>query len=160
LDNDGDLDIVLGGNDGADTLLWNEGNLTFRWNGFGTGRTRTVNIVDVDGDGWQDIVLTKQTGALDYWRNLGSTVALDTVWSNQQFTRETLPGIAQPATAIDWADLDNDGDLDLVTGGVYGKFVTERSQWHLCLYQSSRSLYTNGTGDHNASLGAYSLRHQ
>lgn len=115
LDNDGDLDIVLGGNDGADTLLWNEGNLTFRWNGFGTGRTRTVNIVDVDGDGWQDIVLTKQTGALDYWRNLGSTVALDTVWSNQQFTRETLPGIAQPATAIDWADLDNDGDLDLVT---------------------------------------------
>lgn len=113
LDNDGLLDIVLGGNEGADTILWNEGKLTFQWSAFGTGRTRAVNIVDVDGDGWQDIVLTKQSGAIEYWRNLGKTI---TTRSGQRFALTPLPGVTHPAYAMDWADFTGDGALDLVTG--------------------------------------------
>ena len=41
LDNDGDLDLLLGNQDGDDTLLWNEGALTFRAEPFPPARRAT-----------------------------------------------------------------------------------------------------------------------
>ncbi|MCA9868879.1 MAG: VCBS repeat-containing protein, partial [Anaerolineae bacterium] len=107
LDNDGDLDIVLGNDAGSNTILWNEGGLDFRVESMDHGSTRAVNLVDVDGDGWLDIVFTQRRGGLVFWHNTGK---------DGRFVRETLPGVAHPAYAMAWADLDDDGDLDLVTG--------------------------------------------
>ncbi|MBP7961986.1 MAG: CRTAC1 family protein [Caldilineaceae bacterium] len=109
LDDDGDLDLVLGSHAGPDTILWNEGGLGFRKESFGPGLTRSVAVVDVDGDGGLDIVLTRHSGAVNLWRNLGPDAA------GPRFAPAFLSGVGSPAYAQDWADLDLDGDLDLVT---------------------------------------------
>ena len=107
LDNDGLLDIVLGNLDGPDSIFWNEGGLAFRKEVLDVpGRTRAINIVDVDGDGWLDIIRTTQLSAPSYWRNQG----------NGEFVFSPLRGVSKPAYAMNWGDIDNDGDLDLVTG--------------------------------------------
>ena len=71
LDNDGDQDIVLANLKGPSAVFWNEGALTFRKQEFPRGDSRSVAVVDVDGDGWLDIVFTQRLGALAFWRNTG-----------------------------------------------------------------------------------------
>lgn len=106
LNGDGLLDIVLGNLKDANTILWNQGAMQFRAEAFGrSGRTRAVALVDVDADGWQDIVLTTQLGSPSWWRNNG----------DETFTFETLPGVTIPAQTMGWGDADGDGDLDLAT---------------------------------------------
>ena len=63
LDNDGDLDIVLANHADPNTILWNKGALTFRTEHIGEGDSRAANIVDVDGDGWLDIIFTRRASA-------------------------------------------------------------------------------------------------
>jgi hypothetical protein len=137
LDNDGDLDLLLGNQDGADTLLWNEGALTFRAEPFSTGKTRDVKFVDLDADGWLDVVLTRHTGGLNYFRNLGDGA----------FQRTTLPGVSFPAYTLDFADLDQDGDLDLVTATYDAGLLTDRGNEYL-VNSSPRGVYyyTNDNG--------------
>ncbi|MAU13004.1 MAG: hypothetical protein CL607_24510 [Anaerolineaceae bacterium] len=108
LDNDGDLDVVLANHAGANTILWNEGDFQFRTERLGQGMSRAVNIVDIDGDGWNDLFFTRIASAPNYWRNLGDGT----------FEQEILSYIAEPLYSTSWADLDDDGDLDLV-GGTY-----------------------------------------
>lgn len=108
LDNDDDLDIVLANHAGMNTILWNQGNLSFQPEYLSHGDSRAVNIIDVDGDGWQDIFFTRTVSAPSYWHNLGDGT----------FEQEFLPNIAEPLYSVAWADIDQDGDLDLV-GGSY-----------------------------------------
>lgn len=108
LDNDGDLDIVLATLDAANTILWNLGHLHFEKQLLATGRSRAVNIVDVDGDGWQDIVFSQGLGSLVYWRNNAN--------HTPQFDMKPMSGIRQPAYAMAWGDINRDGQLDVATG--------------------------------------------
>ena len=107
LDNDGDADIVLANLAGDNHIFWNNGDLTFeRW-AFPYGASRAVATVDVNTDGMLDIVFTSRVGkGLLYWENQG----------DQTFAEARLPGIDQHAYSMAWADLDGDGDLDVVTG--------------------------------------------
>lgn len=106
LNNDGLLDIVLGNLKRPNTILWNEGQLQFRAQTFGpTGRTRAVNLIDVDADGWLDIVLTTQVGAPLVWHND----------RDESFSLESLEGVTHLAYTLDWSDVNADGDLDLAT---------------------------------------------
>ncbi len=136
LDNDGDLDLVLGSETGTNSILWNEGALTFSKTELSSGPTRAITILDVDGNGWRDIVLTTNTGALNYWRNQGG----------RTFMKETLPGVANPAYVINWGDLDNDGDLDLVTASYDAGFLTDRGNDYLLAGQGGVFVYTNDNG--------------
>jgi hypothetical protein len=120
LDGDGDLDLLFGNHDGEDSLLWNQGDLRFRLEPFSTGKTRDVKLVDVDADGRLDAVLTRNTGALNYFHNEGEQDG------RIAFRRQTLPGVAAPAYSTNWGDLDGDGDLDLVTGTYDAGLLTER----------------------------------
>ena len=62
--------------------------------------------MDVNGDGQQDIVFTTGAAAPAVLQNQGD--------HSFQFT--PLRGVDQVAYAMNWNDLDGDGDLDLVTG--------------------------------------------
>ena len=107
LDDDGDIDIALGNLTGDDTILWNEGGLSFRTERLPDANTRAVSSVDVDGDGWLDIVLARRNQLRPaFWRNRGDGVT-------PRFVLTDLP-VRNPYTMA-WADLDGDGDLDLVT---------------------------------------------
>ena len=109
LDNDGDLDIVLANLDGSNAIFWNEGGLTFRKEEFPHGDSRGVSIVDVDGDGWQDVAFSRRGRVpLDLWRNNGVT-------DPPGFTHDDEFGV-RFGYSMSWGDLDVDDDLDLVIG--------------------------------------------
>ncbi len=106
LDDDGDLDLVFASIDRPAKILWNEGGLSFTPTELDVPFTRAVASVDVDADGRFDIVLTQREAGVLYLRNLGQ----------RRFARNNLRGVTNPAYAMSWADLNDDGRLDLVTG--------------------------------------------
>ena len=109
LDDDGDLDIVLANLRGPNSILWNQGGLVFRTQRFDHGASRAVNIVDVDGEGRQDIVFTRRFAKPAYWRNTGRE-------GDARFVLGEVPGVNNPFYSMNWGDLDGDGNLQLVAG--------------------------------------------
>ena len=110
LDRDGDADLVLANVAGESSLLWNQGDLRFQRQPLSSGPTRAVNLVDLDADGWLDIVFTRRGSIPVWWRNSG-------VGSGPAAFARAAPLLTPSlAYAMAWADLAGDGDLDLVTG--------------------------------------------
>lgn len=150
LDNDGDLDIVLTNQAGMNTILWNDGNLNFRTERMAHGDSRAVTIVDVDGDGQFDIVFSRTKTAPTYWHNEGEG----------HFLREFLPGVGKPVYAINWADLDADGDLDLVGATYDASLLTDYGQEFLLSGNGGVYYYENRSGQfhqYNLSTNAQAL---
>jgi hypothetical protein len=128
LDGDSDLDVLLTNGDMFDDdilkpyhgLQWleNEGRLRFRPHPLAAlpGAHRAV-AADVDGDGDQDVVASAFTGIASAG---GGRPQPALVWLEQgkkgRFTRHTLAfGVPLHAT-VAAADVDDDGDIDVVTG--------------------------------------------
>ena len=105
LDNDGDLDLILGNIFGPNRIFWNEGDWQFSAEVLFEDSTRAITTVDIDGDGWLDLFITARNGRILHWRNTGSG----------RFEQVNLPELRASAYSLDLADLDQDGDLDLVT---------------------------------------------
>ncbi len=141
LDNDGQLDIVLTNQAGMNTILWNEGNLNFSTRRMAHGDSRAVTTVDVDGDGLLDIVFSRTKTAPTYWHNEG----------NRQFLREFLPAVGKPMYAINWADLDQDGDLDLVGATYDASLLTDYGQEFLLSGNGGVYYYENRSGQFHLS---------
>ncbi len=103
---DGDLDIVLGSQQGNPTVLRNNGDNTFAEIHPFTGISglRGFAWADLDADGDPDAALIDGSGRLR-------------VFSNErqgQFIERSLPANLPSTRAINVADIDNDGVLDLV----------------------------------------------
>ena len=109
LDQDGDIDLVFANLAGTNQIFWNNGLFRFSSTPFPHGSSRAVATVDVDGDSYLDIVFTTRVGSLLFWRNIHDG-------SDFPFEQVPLNGIQEKAYAMNWADLDRDGDLDVVTG--------------------------------------------
>jgi hypothetical protein len=105
LDGDGLIDLVLANLNGPATILWNQGHFRFRKQVLDDPNTRAAAIVDVDGDGWPDLVFTHSVGVPSLWRNQGG----------KSFVQAELPGVRFKAYAMLWADLEGQGQLDLIT---------------------------------------------
>ncbi len=120
LDNDGDLDVVLANLHGDNSILWNDGDLHFHRESLPYNNSRAVAIVDVEGDGWADLLLTSGNSAPRRWRNLGPDAE-----GQVRFRFVPLPGVYEPAYALNWADLEGDGDLDMVTASYDAALMLE-----------------------------------
>jgi hypothetical protein len=70
-----------------------------------------VALGDVDGDGWVDIYLCTLQGTNRLYRNRGN-------WRFEEVTLGEAGGAGQFSTGAAFADVDGDGDLDLLVNGI------------------------------------------
>lgn len=132
LNNDGRLELVLANLKGNNSIFWNEGSLSFRKEELSHGDSRGVAIVDVDGDGWNDVVFTQNLGTPSFWRNQQGVLEKD-----------YLDGVNAPAYTMTWGDLDADGDLDLVTASYNSLLEKELKDTFLFSSGAGVFVYTN-----------------
>ncbi len=149
LDDDGDLDLVMGEYYGGLYYYENIGTrsqpdftrtdvINPLYSIYVAGTHHVPVFVDLDDDGDLDLVVGKHDGDLLYYENMGTS-------SQPDFTERT--GDANPMNGIDkgdhstpaFADLDDDGDLDLVMGE--GEFPDELPD-----PMDDRLLYYENTG--------------
>ncbi|QLE53574.1 tandem-95 repeat protein (plasmid) [Nostoc sp. C057] len=128
IDADGDLDAIVGANDG--TLRYFQNNTPPEpfafvaatgtanpFNGIDVGFSSTPTLADIDGDGDLDVLIGESDGTLNYYKNTGTA-------TNPTYTQQT--GTANPFNGIvrfrayqsspTFADIDGDGDLDAIVG--------------------------------------------
>ncbi|MFH1714570.1 MAG: FG-GAP-like repeat-containing protein [Elusimicrobiota bacterium] len=115
-DNDGDLDLLIAGNNGSSpvTKIYKNNNGSFADSGESiTGFEKcAVAWGDYNNDGYLDFAVNGNNGFVD----------LLAVYSNDgdgTFTNNVV-GSGMSNSSLSWGDYDNDGDLDIVTSGING----------------------------------------
>ena len=125
-DSDGDLDILCGQDGHYFTYFQNDGNATSgtwninasTFNGLGTDTYfNSPAIVDINGDGKQDLIYGNYTGPLTYYRNSGSTTSAS--WTKNTSLFGGVIDIGGASTPF-FYDHDADGDMDMYTGSQMG----------------------------------------
>lgn len=139
IDNDGDLDLIITGADGQlqnrkTTLYSNDGLGNFT-EIVGTGLSNwseggKIAFADIDGDADQDLLITGRDGAPNHYAHFYLNDG------SGNFTPDTTQPF-EPSIGgnIEFADIDNDGDLDL--------FMTGRDNNNLIF---SKLYQNDGTG--------------
>lgn len=165
IDNDGDLDLFFGGYYGYSFY----GNITFMENvgtaqdpAFGEGISSPFGIdlnyagnpefADLDNDGDLDVLIGNYFGynTVTYYENTGTANAPE--FDNAQANPFGISAPYSFFSNIDVADLDNDGDYDLVLNGYYGDFFYFEN-----IGTPEAPAFTNA-GDLDLSLGFTYLR--
>ncbi|PSF36276.1 hypothetical protein C7H19_13805 [Aphanothece hegewaldii CCALA 016] len=130
IDSDGDLDAVIGVNDGTLYYYQNTGTVTNPvytlqtgtlnpFNGIDVGSWSTPTLADIDSDGDFDAVIGELYGKLKYYQNTGTVT--NPVYTLQTGTLNPFNGIDVGSySTLTLADLDSDGDQDLVVGASNG----------------------------------------
>ncbi len=147
LDNDEDLDMVFGNTDGRLFYYENTGtkfspSYQYNANYFSVvkieGNAATVSLADFDGDGDYDLVSGNWLGKLQYFQNTGSEYQAEFVKTSTPFTGITL---ASSYSMPRFLDIDEDNDLDIISGALNGKifpYINNGSSFNL-----SSSLFSN-----------------
>lgn len=130
LDNDGDKDLLVGEVGGNIKYFQNTGSVTAP--AFGTAQTNPFGLtslgtatnsvaaptfIDMDGDGDLDVMATDTNGDFYYFANTGSVTSPTFATSVMNpFSLTAVNGYAM----MSFADIDNDGDKDLMCGDYDG----------------------------------------
>lgn len=124
LDADGDLDMLLGTWNKGMMFMRNEGTAEaadfVRVEGMTVTLTRGSNpsptLVDIDGDGDLDLFVGESSGDLNFFRNTGTSAE-----PKFELVSDKYEGIDAGRRSVPrFADLDGDGDQDLLLGREYG----------------------------------------
>lgn len=119
LDGDGDLDMIIGWDDGTLTYFENGGTSqvpnwlspVHNYAGVDVGDNSVPAFADEDNDGDVDLFVGSYAGTLRHLRNNGSPTA--PIWEDLgDYPNLDVGGYSTPT----FADLDQDGDLDLLIG--------------------------------------------
>jgi len=107
IDNDGDLDIIIGAKNFKNILFKNRGG-TFSnnpdWESNQTSNTIKISLGDLNGDGYLDLAVGNLNSATE-------------IYLNDQVTFEKSPSVnLVDSGLVTWADFDSDGDEDLLIG--------------------------------------------
>ncbi len=111
LNQDGLTDIALGNIAAPVSILINQGNFSFAAYQTPLKDVRALAIVDVDGDGSNELVATRR-----FQRPVFGT------WQNNTLTLTDMPDVYTAFYAMGWHDLNRDGRLDVV----FGTYDTEQ----------------------------------
>ena len=142
VDGDGNLDLAVGNVGQSNRIYRNDGDMLSNspiWSSLEVDSTTSMAWGDVDSDGDLDLVVGNGGSSfLDFPRGQpnrvyrndgvegdGLTPILNLVWSSHE---------ADSTINVAWADVDNDGDLDLAVGNLGGPYVDGRNR----LYRNFR----------------------
>lgn len=129
IDNDGDLDLVIGEASGSLNFYSNEGSASVpnfqlvsdTWLDIDIGRRSFPTFADLDEDGDYDMIVGSELEGMFLYLNDGTAEEAEFVeWGILDIDTQA---IATP----EFADIDNDGDLDLFVGGVSGGVLFYRN---------------------------------
>lgn len=138
IDADGDIDLFCDGRNSFTAYYENNASgdipeftfVTDSFAGFQTGFNNTPALEDIDADGDYDFFFGNQSGGLDFYRNIGDATAPEfmlesTFYDSVLAFPGSGPGLGRGEdvkhgfSALSFADVDNDNDLDLFYGDIF-----------------------------------------
>jgi hypothetical protein len=133
IDADNDFDLLVGSDDPDSSKFYlNDGNNVYTQNisffsNVDFPRSCAPAFTDVDNDGDVDLFLGSLWGEIDYYENTGDSA--NPVW---QINNNLLQGLEfETSVTPGFADLDDDGRLDLIVGQQDGNFTFYRNLFAL-----------------------------
>jgi len=124
LDNDGDVDMVIGIDDGTLLYYQNIGSANFvfslaNYQSINVGAAASPQLIDVDRDGKLDLIIGNRIGELSYYRNIGTVSApVFSLVSNKfgavNVSGGLIAGLSAPCL------FDQNGSYELLVGSISG----------------------------------------